>query len=267
MDEMLVVVFDNENQAYDGAKALQDLQNEGRINLYAKAVAAKDTNGKASIKAQGDGGPVGTLVGLLAGSLFGVPLGPLGVVLGAGAGTTGGLVYDLVHYGVSQDYLEEIEQYLKPGKAAVIAEVFGEGTAPVDECMKALGGAVFRYPRSQVLDYQIKMDIAALEADLAGLKAGFNESTREAQARLQKRVDAARQRLQAEQDAIQAEIKESQKETEAKIKSLHEQADQANSERKARLEKHVAGLQADQKRRSDLLKQAWELIKKALSGE
>ena len=41
MDRMLVVVFDNENKAYEGKKALQQLDAEGSINLYGYSVLAK----------------------------------------------------------------------------------------------------------------------------------------------------------------------------------------------------------------------------------
>ena len=77
---------------------------------------------------------------------------------------------------------------------------------------------------------------------------------------------AAKARLQAKQDEIQAKIEASQKETDAKVKSLQEQAAKESGERKAKREARIAQLQADQKRRSDLLKQAWELTKQALSA-
>ena len=41
MDRMLVVVFDNEETAYEGSKALQQLDGEGSIAVYAAAVLAK----------------------------------------------------------------------------------------------------------------------------------------------------------------------------------------------------------------------------------
>jgi uncharacterized membrane protein len=34
MDKYLVIGFDNELKAYEGSRALQDLQSEGSINLY-----------------------------------------------------------------------------------------------------------------------------------------------------------------------------------------------------------------------------------------
>ncbi len=91
MDKMLVVVFDSELKAYDGSRALQELQNEGSINLYSKAVIARDASGKVAVKQQGDMGPVGTAVGLLTGSLLGLIGGPVGLAIGAGAGMSGGI--------------------------------------------------------------------------------------------------------------------------------------------------------------------------------
>ena len=53
MDRMLVVVFDNEAKAYEGKRALIQLDSEGSISVYGYAVVAKNADGTASIK-QGD---------------------------------------------------------------------------------------------------------------------------------------------------------------------------------------------------------------------
>jgi uncharacterized membrane protein len=266
MDKMIVVVFDSEVKAYEGEKVLQELEREGSINLYAKAVIAQDASGKVAVKQQADEGPVGTAVGMLTGSLIGLLGGPVGLVLGTGAGMSGGMVYDLVHLGVGQDYLEEVEQSLQPGKAAVVAEVWEEWTLPVDTRMEALGGEVFRRTRGEVMDAQFERDVVALKADLAELETEYKQATGESRAKLQKKVDAAKGRLQGAQDAFQARIEASQRETEAKIKSLQEQAAKESGERKAKREARIAELKAEQKRRSEQLKKSWEDTKKALSA-
>ena len=92
MDKILVVIFDDENKAYEGSRTLQDLHNEGSLTLYAKAVIAKDASGQVNVKQADDEGPVGTGVGLLTGSLLGLLGGPVGVALGAYAGMFGGMV-------------------------------------------------------------------------------------------------------------------------------------------------------------------------------
>jgi uncharacterized membrane protein len=265
MDKILVVVFDSEAKAYEGSKALQELQDEGSINIYSRAVIARDASGKVAVKQQGDMGPVGTAVGLLIGSMIGLIGGPVGLAIGVGVGTYGGLLYDLAHLGVGQDFLAEVEKSLLPGKAAVVAEAWEEWTLPVDTRMESLGGVVFRRLRGEIVDAQIERDVAALQAELTELEEERDHAIGQARAKLQAKVDAARGRMQVTHDAIQARIEASQKETEAKIESLQEQAAKESGERKAKREAHIAELRADQKRRSDLLKQARESIKKALS--
>lgn len=202
MDKYLVIGFDNELKAYEGSRALQDLQNEGSINLYAKAVIARDASGKVTVKQEGDQGPIGTAVGLLTGSLIGVLGGPVGFAVGATAGMYGGMIYDLANLGVGEDFLSEVAEYLEPGKAAVVAEVWEEWTVPVDTRMEALGGIVFRRSRNEVLDIVIDRDVKALSADLDALEAEYEQATEEAKANLQKKIVATKAKLQATQDAI-----------------------------------------------------------------
>jgi len=266
MDKMLVVIFDNETKAYEGFEALQDLQIEGSIDVYTKTVIARDANGKIVVKKKDDMDPVGTGTGLLLGSVIGMIGGPIGmgVAVGAGAGAVGGLVYDLAHLGTSQNFLTEVEKSLQPGNAAIVAEVYEEWTLPVDTKMEALGGIVLRYTRKEVLNGQIERDAAAFQADLGELEAEYHQATGEAKVSLKKKVDLAKGKLQAAQDDVQARIEMSQIETDAKIKYLQEQADRESGERRTRREARIAALQAEQKRRSDLLKQAWEHAKEAL---
>jgi uncharacterized membrane protein len=62
MDRMLVVVFDNETKAYEGKKALMQLDGEGSISVYAYAVLAKNADGTATVKQEVDcGGRVARL--------------------------------------------------------------------------------------------------------------------------------------------------------------------------------------------------------------
>lgn len=264
MDKMLVVIFDSESKAYEGSKALQELQNEGSINLYSKAVISRDASGKVEVKQAGDMGPIGTAVGLFTGSLIGLLGGPVGLVVGAGAGMSGGLVYDLVNAGVGEDYLNEVGKSLQPGKAAVVAEVWEEWVLPVDTRMEALGGVAFRRMRGEVEDAQIDRDVAELKAELAEETAERNRATGEAKAKIQAKIDVTRAKLEATQNAIQARIDSGKQETDAKIKSLQEQAAKAHGERKARLEAHGAEIKAKNEIRRSKLEQAQKLIKEAL---
>ena len=101
MDRMLVVVFDNETKAYEGKKALMQLDAEGSISVYAYAVLAKHNDGTATIKQGDDPGPLGTLVGTSLGSLIGLLGGPVGMAVGAAAGLAVGGAADSTTRGLA----------------------------------------------------------------------------------------------------------------------------------------------------------------------
>jgi len=260
MDKMLVTVFDNEIRAYEGSRALQELQREGRLDLYAKAVVAREATGKMTVKRPVDSDAVGMAAGLLTRCLMDLFGGPAELALGAE--TFGGLTYDLAQLGVGPDFLAEVEHALLPGKAAVVAEVWEAETLPVNARLEALGGAVFRRTRREALGAEIAGEVAARRADLDELGAERDRATGDARASLQKQVDTARARLQAAQDDIRVRMETSQWATDAKLRSLREQADRAHGERRAALEQRIAGLQTDRRRHSRLLEELWRNVQK-----
>jgi uncharacterized membrane protein len=263
-DKMIVAIFDNEKKAYEGSKALKDLHAEGSITLYAHAVMAKDADGKVTIKEEADEGPLGTGVGLVTGSLIGLLGGPVGVAIGASVGTFGGVLYDMAKVGVGGDFLDEVGTRLLPGNVAVVAEIDEEWVMPVDTRMEAAGGVVFRRMRDEVVDSQIERDAAAFKAELADLKAEYARADKRAKEKLQAKINSVKAKLKATQDRAKAAREASKREMEAKIKSLKEQQAKAKGDAKAKLEARIAEVQADQKRRSAKLDQAWELAMEAL---
>src|SRR6516164_5767024 len=105
MDRMLVIVFDNEEQAYEGKQALLQLDGEGSIGVYAYAVLAKHADGTATIKQDDDSGPIGTLFGTSFGSLIGLLGGPVGLAVGASAGVIAGAAADLNNARIGDDFI------------------------------------------------------------------------------------------------------------------------------------------------------------------
>src|SRR5216684_9049002 len=170
MDRMLVVVFDNESKAYEGKKALLQLEGEGSIGVYGYAVLAKNADGSASVQGD-DVGPIGSLVGTSLGSLIGVLAGPVGLAVGASAGLLAGGTADINNAGIGYDFIDDVSKVLLPNRVAVIAEIDEEWTTPVDTRMEAIGGTVFRRTLSEVKEQIHEENVAAMKADLAQLKA------------------------------------------------------------------------------------------------
>jgi uncharacterized membrane protein len=198
MDRMLVVVFDSETKAYEGKKALIQLDNEGSISAYAYAVLAKHADGTASIK-QGDGvGPLGTLLGTSLGSLIGLLGGPAGVAIGATAGFGLGSAADIDNARIGDDFLTEVSQRLTPNKVALVAEIEEDWTTPVDTRMEALGGTVFRRALSEARKVSNEEEVAAMKADLAQIKAEHAEAKADRKAKLQGKISQLDNKIKAQ---------------------------------------------------------------------
>ncbi len=266
MDKMLVAVFDSESKAYEGSRILKELDEEGSITIFAIAVIAKDASGKLTVKQAADQGPLGTAVGLFAGSVLGLLGGPVGLAVGAGVGTLGGALSDLAQVGVSEDFLADVGKQLQAGKSAVVAEAEEEWVMPVDARIEAAGGIVLRRARGQVVDAQIERDAAALKSEIANLKAEHARARKEHQARLEAKIEAVRGKLRATQERARASLAAAAEENEAKIEALQAKLAKAHGDAKAKLEARISEARAEHQRRSEKLHQAWDLVKQAVAA-
>lgn len=264
MSKFIVVIFPDETKAYEGKRALHELDAEGSLTLYAMAVLAKDASGNVSVKETADQGPLATSVGALTGGLIGLLGGPIVAGVGLATGALLGSWADLSNLGVSTSFMEDIWQELMPGKAALVAEVDEGWVTPLDTRMEALGGVVVREQRGAVEEEIALREAKAREAEFAQLRVEYAQAKEAAKVKLQARVDAARARFEAAADRAEAQIDQRQHETEEMIRKLQAQAATATADAKARIDQHIAELSAEDDRRSALLEQAAALTKEAL---
>jgi uncharacterized membrane protein len=266
MSKFVFIVFPNESKAYDGVRALRELHGEGSLTVYAAAVITKERSGNISVKQAEDQGPLGTAVGGLVGGLVGLAAGPAGAAIGLGSGALAGAMADLLNAGVQVDFLEAAADKLTPGRAAVIAEVMEDWDTPLDTRMGPLGGVVIRELRTDFSDAQMEMSMREWQAELTSLQADWDRAAEDQRARLRARIDEAQARLKEAARQTEERLRRTDQETEAKIRELQQQAIQLSGEVRSKVENRVAMLRAEQKRRSELLKQAWDLTKQALAA-
>ena len=157
-DKVIVAVFATQNQAYDAAREIQNLDKDSIIELKRGAITTKDAKGNLTIPdTKGVGAAWGLLGGGLIGGLLGALLGPVGVAVGAAASAaaTGALVgaasggfvgttVDLVEYGLSEDFIDDVSTQINPGDTALIAEVDEGSTESIDRIVTLHGGRVYR---------------------------------------------------------------------------------------------------------------------------
>lgn len=227
MDRMLVVVFDNESKAYEGKKALLQLDSEGSISVYGYAVVAKNADGTASIKQGDDAGPLGTLAGTALGSLIGVLGGPVGLAIGATAGFAGGMTGDLLNAGVGDDFIDDVSKFLLPSKVAVVAEIEEDWTTPVDTRMESIGGLVFRRSLSDIVHQVHQENVASMKADMAQFKAEHAQAHADRKAKLQEKINQLDSKIQAQLQVAKDRRQAAERAAQAKAQILKSKASKA----------------------------------------
>jgi uncharacterized membrane protein len=198
MDRMLVVVFNNETKAYEGKKALLQLDGEGSITVYAYAVLAKQADGTATVKQGDDSGPIGTLLGTSFGTLIGLLGGPAGLAIGAATGLIAGGTVDLNNARIGDDFIDDVTKVLTPNKVAVGAEIEEDWTTPVDTRMEAIGGTVFRRALADAKHTIHEENVAAMKADLAQMKAEQAKAHADRKGKLQEKINQLDSKIQVQ---------------------------------------------------------------------
>ena len=118
MSDLVVLTFDDTEQAGKVFKTLKHLQSSGELKLDDAAVITKDGSGKVHVKNQLDtgvkkGAVGGGVLGLLLASVF-FPL--AGLTIGAIGGALIGKSLDM---GVDQKFVKDVTETLKPGSSAL----------------------------------------------------------------------------------------------------------------------------------------------------
>ena len=265
MDKYVVAVFPNEAKAYEGTRAIKELQAEGSLSVYGMAVLTKAADGTLSVHDKTDEGPAGTVIGALLGGLAGLLGGPAGGVVGLTGGGVIGSWLDLFNLGVDRDFLDKVSTQLTPGKSAVVAEIDEDWVIPLDKRVGVLGGTVLRQARVDFEDEQINQAIATTQAELDDLKSELRQAREEDKAALQAQINAMKVTLRARVARAKEKREQLRRETEARIAALREQQAKARADAKARREQRIAKLNADYERRAGALARAAEALDEALA--
>ncbi len=265
MNRILVAVFPSEDRAREGLRALEELDRDGTITLYAAAVIANDEESWVSVKEAAEASPLGAAVALVTGSLLGPLAGPVGLAVAASVGTLGRVLHDLARLGVEADFLTEVGERLRPGTVAVVAEVWEARVGPLDARIAALGGSALRRVRREIVDAQMERDVAVLRAELASLEAELASAPEEHRARLEERSGAARAKLHAAQLRAKAMLEAMTRECQAKIKRLEARAASVDAEERASLQARIADVRSECQRRRERVRETWEAASRALA--
>jgi uncharacterized membrane protein len=155
MSNLVVITFDNAEEAGRVRESLRSLEQYGRLSLDDSAVVVKDAEGKIHVKNQTDRGVAvgavgGGALGLLIGSIF-FPL--AGIVAGALIGAVVGKMADT---GVEKKFVEEVGAALKPNSSAIFVIAREADPAAVVAALKPYKGQVFQTTLSTEAEEELR---------------------------------------------------------------------------------------------------------------
>ena len=168
MENYAAAIFDSDEKAFDALDALWKLNRTGDITVHGAAVIHRPTSGKATVALKRTAPGLRTALGAALGALLGALAGPTGVAAGAYAGGVAGLGGDVATGGEHLEAADEVEAALRPGQAAVIAEVSEDETSLLDPTMHALGGRVYRRSREE-----LRKAFFDVDTDLVAQQKGY----------------------------------------------------------------------------------------------
>ena len=168
-ENMIVVTFDEPSKAYQALSVLKHQSLERKIKLHSGAVVERSASGTYAIKESetpragsttSTGGLIGAVVGILGG--------PLGVLLGWGAGALTGAAIEANDAVSSLAALRSVGEKIAPGATGLVAELEEEQPHQTDWELGALGGTVNRWTTAEI------------EADIKAAQQAQDTAEREA---------------------------------------------------------------------------------------
>jgi len=264
MNKLIVIVFENEADCYNGLSAMKELHNSSLLTLYSESIISKNDTGEVSVKHAEDNGPIGTALGMTLGGLIGIIGGPIGALAGAYGGSLAGIIYDINKAGVNIEFIDDISKKMLPGTVAILADIEEEWTTPIDTKMKEYNGIVFRKLRQDIEDEQMEKEIEETNKELSRLKIEFDEAIDDAKENISEHIEVAKEKLSKFAEVAKEKQSTLNEEFEEKMKTLKEQLSSANTENKERIEKIIDELNKKKDRGIKKLKSAYEAAKEEL---
>jgi uncharacterized membrane protein len=155
MSHLIVITFDDPDEASQVRESLRKGEHAGRLSLDDSAVVVKDEKGKVHVKDQLDRG---VKVGALGGGLLGLLIAGLffpiaGVVIGVLGGALVGASLDL---GISKKFVKEVSESMKDNSSAIFFIVRDADPSYALGVLRNYEGTVFQTTLSEEDEEQVR---------------------------------------------------------------------------------------------------------------
>ena len=154
MSDLIVLTFDDVNQAAQVRETLRDVEHRGHLSLDDTAVISKDAQGRVHVHNQVSSGTKwGAVGGAILGPLLMIMFPIAGIAVGAGVGA---LVGKLFGTGVDQKFVKDVSQGLTPGSSAIFILVRDGEAGQVRAAIEPYKGTVYQTTVSTEFEEQLK---------------------------------------------------------------------------------------------------------------
>lgn len=192
---VLVMTFPNSAVTYEAFAKLKN--SEAGTSLSAASLVERTPDGKLQ-GVEGADAKIGT--GTLGGSLIGILIGsfagPLGLLLGWGAGAATGALVDLDQGLEDSTVLARFASMIKPGQNAIVAEADEQDENVIDAFVAQFQGTVVRAPRDQVIDELEAEQDALAKAQEAARQEMRAKRKEERHEKVEERINALKAKFQ-----------------------------------------------------------------------
>ena len=202
VDNVVVVAFKENSQAYEGLSLLKSLSDQKQLTARSAAVVERDQNGTLQIKDSLDADTgVATAGGGFVGMLLGVIGGPVGMLLGLTGGALVGGSFELRRADEQDEVLTQLNAAINPGHTVLVAQVNEPSVAVLDKAMGNLDGIVLRRSEADVLAELEAAEDAAQAAQAAARKAVREQKKAEMKEKREDRIAALKAKFSRHHDA------------------------------------------------------------------
>ena len=188
MTNLVVISFKNEAQAIAGSHKLIELESFGDITVYEKVMVKKDSNGETSAIQADTSEGLRVFSGMALGSLIGALAGPVGALVGMVSGTMTGALLETNYYDFSDEFTSKVNNQLQRGSVAIIAEIYEEGPAFLDNAMEPLGGTISRSNVDDEYDEFLDDQVKAIQSDIAADRASLRSANEKQKLKIQQKI-------------------------------------------------------------------------------
>ena len=192
-NEVFISFFASTEAALQGLLLIAQ-ECEGRARRTQAVLVSRNADGSRSPLEPPEAWPVGGVLGAGLGGLLGSPVGESGAVVGLILGLSAGFFFDLWRTVARADLLDQVQDGLAPGRAAVVTFGRRSSAAAIERALDSTGAVtVHRFPGRRIEDdlaREARETVAALgPLGAAGDASGDDISDRG------RRIDAARRKL------------------------------------------------------------------------